>query len=165
MKILSRRGSVRVGFRENVEFSGNEVFLNNNKFMTSTVDGQLIQVDQNGKINRSDLKLSDSHKIYATSKTLVTLDENKLGIKTKSVELDYGEYTEPTIHYINDKIYVTVTDLQSQKIYLYDSQAEPIANFPVYGNSTIDLDNADADINLEFVTQGESNSILMYKKN
>ncbi|MBT8288608.1 MAG: ribonuclease HII [Flavobacteriaceae bacterium] len=165
MKILSRRGSVRVGFRENVEFSGNEVFLYNNKFMTSTVDGQLIQVDQNGKINRSDLKLSDSHKIYATSKTLVTLDENKLGIKTKSVELDYGEYTEPTIHYINDKIYVTVTDLQSQKIYLYDSQAEPIANFPVYGNSTIDLDNADADINLEFVTQGESNSILMYKKN
>ncbi|NNK88844.1 MAG: hypothetical protein HKO90_11215 [Flavobacteriaceae bacterium] len=165
MKILNRRGNVRVGFREQVEFSGNEIFLYRDTFMTTTANGQLIQVDQQGEIKKSDLKLTDDHRIFATAKTLVTLDENKLSIKQKNVELDFGQYTRPKIHYINDKIYVTATDLQSQKIYLFDSQAEPIPNFPVYGNSTIDLDNADSDRNLEFVTQGESNSIVMYKKN
>ncbi|MBT8257003.1 MAG: ribonuclease HII, partial [Bacteroidia bacterium] len=156
---------IRVGVQEQFEFSGNPVFLYRNTFLTTTADGQLVQIDQQGKVKRSDLNLSEDHKIFATSKTLVTLDENELGIKQKSVELDFGQYTEPRIHYINDKIYVSCTDLQSQKAYLFDSQAEPIENFPVYGNSTLDLDNADADRNLEFIVRGETNTIVMYKKN
>ncbi|NNK69162.1 MAG: ribonuclease HII [Flavobacteriaceae bacterium] len=164
-RILNRRGTIRVGVQEQFEFSGNPVFLYRNTFLTTTADGQLVQIDQQGKVKRSDLNLSEDHKIFATSKTLVTLDENELDIKQKSVELDFGQYTEPRIHYINDKIYVSCTDLQSQKAYLFDSQAEPIENFPVYGNSTLDLDNADADRNLEFIVRGETNTIVMYKKN
>jgi hypothetical protein len=60
---------------------------------------------------------------------------------------------------------VAITDLQSQKIYLYDSQAESIKNFPVYGNSKISLENIDKDRDLEFVVKGESNSILLYQIN
>lgn len=163
--ILNRRGSVRVGVSERFNFSGEEIFLYKNRFTTTAEDGTLIEVAQNGKVTKTDINLENEHQIYATAKTLVTLSENKLNIKEKSVELDFGEYTEPVIHYLNDKIYVTLTDLQSQKVYLFDSQAEPIANFPVYGNSTIDLANADSDSSLEFVTRAESNSIVMYKKN
>jgi hypothetical protein len=93
------------------------------------------------------------------------LSENKLDIKSKTVELDYGEYTEPQIFYIYDKIYVTTTDLQSKKIYLFDSQAKSIANFPIYGNSAIVLDNIDKDRNLEVVTKGDTNSIILYQIN
>ncbi len=165
LMILDRRGNVRVGVNDRFEFSDNEIFLYKDNFMTTTADGQLIQVDQRGKVITSDLQLRDNHLIDATAKTLVTLDENQLGIKQKTVELDFGEYTHPKIHYIYDKIYVTLTDLQTQKVHLFDSQAEPIPNFPVYGNSTIDLANADRDRDLEFVTKGESNSVVMYKKN
>ena len=62
-------------------------------------------------------------------------------------------------------IYVTTTDLQAKKIYLFDSLGKPIANFPIYGNSAIALDNIDKDRNLEVVTKGEANSIIIYKIN
>ena len=91
--------------------------------------------------------------------------ENKLSIKTNTLELDYGNYSDPEIFYINDKIYVSVTDLQSKKVYLFDSQAKSIANFPVYGNSKISMDNIDKDRNLEFVTIGDNNSIIIYQIN
>jgi hypothetical protein len=69
------------------------------------------------------------------------------------------------LFYIRDKIYVTITDLQTQKVYIYDSQGNLLPNFPVYGNSEIALDNIDKDNSLEFVTKGENNSILLYRIN
>ena len=96
---------------------------------------------------------------------MVTLTENKLNIKSRSVELDYGDYTAPQIFYINDKIYVTTTDLQAKKIYLFDSLGKPIANFPIYGNSAIALGNIDKDNNLEVITKGDDQSIIVYEIN
>ena len=150
---------------QSFDFSGEQIYLYNNTFTTTTSDGELIQVDQQGKVSKKAIGLNSEHYIDATAKTLVTLDENILSIKQKSIELDFGDYTRPKIFYINDKIYVSVTDLQEQKIHLFDSQAKPIANFPVYGNTTIDLANIDGDRNLEFVTKGEPNTIVVYKKN
>jgi hypothetical protein len=95
----------------------------------------------------------------------VALSENKLLIKNKTTELDFGDYSNCQIFYINDQIYVSVTDLQSHKIYLFDSQSKLLSNFPVYGNSSIALDNIDKDRNLEFVTKGDSNSIILYQIN
>lgn len=111
------------------------------------------------------MNLSSEHFITSTSKTLVTLSENRLTIKSRTVELDYGDYTAPKIFYIKDKIYVTTTDLQAKKIYLFDSLGKPIANFPVYGNSAIALDNIDKDHNLEVITKGDNNSIIVYEIN
>ena len=79
--------------------------------------------------------------------------------------MDYGDYTAPQIFYINDKIYVTTTDLQAKKIYLFDSLGKPVANFPIYGNSSITLDNIDKDRNLEVITKSDSNSIIVYEIN
>ena len=60
---------------------------------------------------------------------------------------------------------MSVTDLQAKKVYLFDSLAKIQNNFPVYGNSAIDFKNIDKDNNLEFVTIGDSNSIIIYQKN
>ena len=150
---------------ENIIFSSNELFLNNNKFTSTSKSGELIQVNIRGSVSKQNLGLEQNHKIDATSKTLVTLSDNNLIIRQNSYELDFGDYTAPKIFYINDKIYVTLTDLQTQKVYLFDSQARPISHFPVYGNSTIDLDNMDKDNKLEFVCIGEQNAIVVYKKN
>ena len=93
------------------------------------------------------------------------MDDNVLSIKGRKVELDLGVYSKPKIFYIYDKIYVSVTDIQNQKIYLYDSQAEPIPNFPVYGSSLIDLTDMDNDRKLELVAKDQDNSIIVYKMN
>jgi len=165
LNILSRRGSSRVTVKNKLKYSKEAIYNYKNTFTTTTTDGSLVSIDQSGNVKATPLQLTDSHNITATSKTLVSLIGNKLSIKEKTIDLDFATYSEPLLFYINDKIYVSVTDLQSQKVLLFDSQAKPIANFPVYGNSSIDLDNIDKDRSLEFVTKGENNSILVYEIN
>lgn len=163
--ILDRRGHTRIVPKTSSKFSEEAVYLYNNKFTTTTSAGNLITIDTKGNTAITNLNLSDKHHVYTTSKTLVTLSDNILTIKGRPVELEFGTYSRPIIFYLNDKIYVSVTDVQAQKIYLFDSQAKSIPNFPVYGSAQIDLGNIDKDRNLEFVTTGDDNTIILYKMN
>jgi hypothetical protein len=163
LKILNRKGRTRVDVKETIRFSENELFLYQNKFTSTNTLGQLIQVDTKGNARTRDLNLTDKHKVTTTSKTLVSMTDNKLNIKTRSIDLDYGEYTQPEIFYLNDKIYVTTTDLQSKKVYLFDSQAKPIPNFPVFGTSAATIENLDKENGLELITQADNKTIVTYK--
>ncbi|MCB4800233.1 ribonuclease HII [Neotamlana laminarinivorans] len=163
--ILDRRGKTRVTPKVQETYSNNSLYLYKNNFTTTTTSGNLYSVDAKGNVTEQPLNLNENHFIDASSKTLVTLSENLLTIKNKTTELDFGEYTTCKFFYLNDKIYISVTDLQAHKIYLFDSQSKLLKNFPVYGNSSIDLDNIDSNKNLEFVTKGESNSIIVYQLN
>jgi hypothetical protein len=163
LKVLSRQGGVRINVKDNIRFSDNELYLYKNKFTTTNTLGQLIQVDTRGKLSAKTLNLSDEHKIATTSKTLVSMTENKLKIKSRTVDLDYGEYTAPRIFYLNDKIYVTTTDLQSKKVYLFDSQAKLIPNFPVFGTAAAELQELDKDKGLELITQSDDKTLVIYK--
>ena len=165
LKILGRTGKMRVNVKEKINFSENGIYLYDGYFTTTNDKGYLIQVNQIGAVSSSNLNLDSGHQITTTSKTLVTLSENRLNIKSRVVEMDYGDYTPPQIFYINDKIYIATTDLQAKKIYLFDSLGKPIANFPVYGNSSIDMGQIDKDKTLEVVTKGEDNSIIVYEIN
>ena len=165
LNILNRRGIARVTVKNKLQYSKEAIYNYKNTFTTTTTDGNLVSIDQSGNVKTKPLQLTDDHSITATSKTLVTLKDNELTVKGKSIDLDFATYSKPQLFYINDKIYVSVTDLQSQKVLLFDSQAKSVANFPVYGNSAIDLNNIDKDRSLEFVTKGENNSILVYEIN
>jgi hypothetical protein len=165
LEILNRVGKTRVNVKNNISFSNSGIYLYDNKFTTTTATGDLIQIDDNGKMSSTNLNLGEKHSISSTSKTLVTLSDNILHIKTNKVELDFGDYTPPKIFYVNDKIYISVTDLQAKKIFLFDSLGKLIDNFPVYGNSSIDLDNIDKEKSPEFVTKGDTNSIIIYQIN
>lgn len=163
LKILNRQGDVRIDVKDKIRFSGNEIYLYQNKFTTSNTLGQLVQVDTKGKISEKDLNLTDKHNIATTSRTLVSMFENKLFINSRRVDLDYGMYTAPKIHYLNDKIYITTTDLQSKKVYLFDSQAKSIPTFPVFGTSTAELQKLDKNEGLELITQADDKTIVVYK--
>ncbi|WP_299610699.1 hypothetical protein [uncultured Aquimarina sp.] len=165
INILDRLGRTRVDVKQSVDFSKNQWQQYQNKFTSTTKDGKLIQIQSDGSVNIIDKELDPNATLVSTNKTLVTFSENKLTIKENTLELDYGVYTKPQIFYINNKIYVAITDKQSKKVYLYDSNAELFPNFPVYGNSIISLGNMDKDPNLEFAVQGEENSILIYQIN
>ncbi|HET8753607.1 MAG TPA: DUF3352 domain-containing protein [Salinimicrobium sp.] len=163
LNILSRTGSSRVSVKEDINFSENEWYEYENRFVSTNEQGELVKIDQKGNISRENLGLTEEHNMVATAKTLVTLSENELSIKGNKVTLDFGLYTEPQIFYINNKIYVAITDTQAHRVFLFDSNGELLPNFPVYGNSKIDLGNVDNDDHLEFVVQGEKNSILLYE--
>ena len=163
--ILDRIGNSRITPKTSATFSSEPVFLYNDAFTTTTANGDLMSVETNGNTALLNLNLTEKHHIDATSKTLVTQSENKLTIKGKTVELDFGSYTAPKLFYINDKIYVAITDMQAHKVYLYDSQGSLLSNFPVYGNSTVALGASNKSKNLDLLVKGENNSIILYQIN
>ncbi|MDO6761340.1 ribonuclease HII [Tamlana sp. 2_MG-2023] len=163
--ILNRTGNIRVKTKAFNSFSETPVFEYNNNFTTTTETGDLISVDTRGGVSIKNLNLTKNHNLETTSKTLVAQTENKLLIKDKTTELDFGQYSKPGLFYINDKIYVSTTDLHANKVYLFDSQSELLPNFPVYGNGPIELQQIDKDNRLEFVTKGDANSIILYQIN
>ena len=163
LNILSRTGKMRVPVKEKLNFSENEWYEYEQKFTSTNTSGELVKIDEQGKIQKKDLKLSENHQIDATEKSLVTLSENILNIKGHEISLDFGLYTAPEIFYINNKIYVSVTDTQAHKVYLFDSNGKLLPGFPVYGNSRLDLENADDDAAPELVVQGDDDVVLVYE--
>ena len=122
-------------------------------------------MDTKGNVIRTNLELANGHKIASTTKSLVSLSENNLNIKGIPITLPFGSYTPPKIYYINNIIYVTTTDLDAQKVYLFFSNGTSVSGFPVYGTSAADLTNADADKAVELAVQSESNGMLIYEIN
>jgi len=165
LKILNRVGNSRVKVAEKIDFSSNPTYLYKDNFIVTDKKGTLYSIDTKGNITKTKLNYSEDHGLAATSKTLVSNNENILSIKGKNVTLDLGVYTHPAIFYVHDKIYISVTDIQSQKVYLFDSNAEPIQNFPVYGYSLIDLEDIDNDRKIEFVCKDQENALVLYKIN
>ncbi len=165
LKILNRTGSTRVSVSEKIEFSENEVYLNNNRFIVTDKTGTLFAVDTKGKITKTRLNLNEDHGIDATSKTLSVMNDNELSIKGNKASLDLGVYTKPRIFYIYDKIYVSVTDIQTQRAFVFDSNAILFPNFPVYSSSSIDLTDIDNDRSIEIVGKFEENSLIVYTIN
>jgi len=163
LKITNRVGKTRITVNDKFSFSSNDIRLYQNKFTFTSIDGILYQINTQGKIASSNLNLSKEHGMDATSRTLAIMNDNTLQIRDKKIELELGVYSKPTIFYLNDKIYVSVTDIQNQKIYLYDSQAEAIPNFPIFGSSIIDMADINSNKKPEFVFKDQENSIKVYK--
>ncbi len=163
LKILDRRGNTRTKVNDKIDFSANAVMLYKNQFVVTDKLGALYQIGTNGKSAKTNLNLNKDHGTDAFGNTLVYMNDNVLSIKGKKLELELGVYTKPKIFYINNKIYVTVTDIQNQKVYLFDSLGEGIANFPVFGTSMIDLQDIDNDQRLEVAVKEQENAIVVYK--
>ncbi|MCE2613059.1 hypothetical protein LVD13_08760 [Flavobacteriaceae bacterium D16] len=165
LEIRNRVGKTRVPVAQRFTFSDNKVYLYLNQFTFTDDSGRLYSIDTKGKLSASKLNLDPLHRIDATSKTLATLAENILTIKGRPITLDLGVYTAPKIFYIYDKIYVSVTDIQAEKVYLFDSQTKGIPGFPVFGTDAMRLDDVDNNRRLELVTKGQDNDLILYRMN
>ena len=165
VNILSRTGQTRVKIKQDFKASNQDIYSYLKTFTTTDQQGNLIQIDPKGNVISTDLGLEVAHKITATTKSLVTLTNNILTIKGIPVTLPYGSYNAPQIFYLNNIVYVCVTDVEAQKVYLYYSDGKAVSGFPVHGVSSIDLNNVDKDKALEFVVQGESKDLLIYQIN
>ena len=163
LKITNRVGKTRIPVKNTFSFSDNDIKMYQNKFSFTSIDGILYQIDSKGNMASSNLNLAKDHGMDATSRTLAIMNDNILRIRGKKIQLELGVYSKPTIFYLNDKIYVSVTDIQNQKIYLFDSQAESIPNFPILGNSIIDMADIDNNKKAELVFKDQENSIKVFK--
>ncbi len=166
LNILDRKGKARTKVNRKLEVNLKTIFYFYKNSLTFK--------DSKGIINRVNIATGAIEKVdvvndeaYYTKieKIKVTLNSNVLKINDKSVTLDFGTYTKPKIFYVNNKYFITTTDIEAKKVYIFNSKLTLLPKFPVYGQSSIDFVNADNDSALEFVVQGENNSILIYEIN
>lgn len=163
LQILNRRGQTRIRVKEPINFSKQEIYFYKNQFSTLNSKGDLVQIDEKGRVSFQSLGFEPGSQMTASNKTLIAQWDNKLHIKNQKVELEYGDFSPPKLFYLKDKIYISTTDLQSKKVWFYDSQGNVMPGFPVYGDSSVDLVNADTDSALEFVCKSGAESLIMYQ--
>ena len=165
LHILNRQGKNRTNVKNTFDFSSNtslERFNNSLLFKNNT--NEITQVNiATGAISKLDILQGNQSYYCVKNKLTVKLEDQNLSIKKNTIELDLGNYTRPKVFYINNKFYVTITDVDTQKVYLFNSNATLLDKFPVYGLSTAEITNMDKDRKLEFAVKGDANAILIYK--
>ena len=163
LKILQRNGKDRLVISQKFDFSKNDIFNYRDQFAFTTTEGTLIQISTSGKVTSTNLSLTSAHEITGSSRSLVIIDGQMLQIREKRMSLDYGIYTDPQFFLVNDKIYISVLEASSKKLYLYDSNGKLFSGFPVLGASGIDLADIDGDKKVELVTKDEGNFLTVYR--
>ena len=165
IKILNRRGEIGLKINSKISKSRNPIWQYLNTFTTSDKEGNLVQIDTRGNIIKTPEDWSENHLLEMTSKTLVSISENILTIKGIPVKLPYGNYTRPKIFNIKNKLLISVTDKDAQKVYLFSSNGNQVNGFPVYGTDSVDIITNNGDDSFGLIVQSESNGIIIYKIN
>ncbi len=137
--ITDRRGKTRVKPNKKVILTEQDLYKHKNKFVTIDQKQRLITIDQNGSVTEKVLPLETPYMFSASQETLAYLSENKLTINNELIELDFGVYSPPIVVSVDGKTWITVTDLQSQKVYVFDHKGNVAPNFPVFGSGPINL--------------------------
>ncbi|MDG2173625.1 MAG: hypothetical protein P8K70_01195 [Flavobacteriaceae bacterium] len=163
LKILNRRGKIRIKIKDNIKFSNTDVFRFNNYLICTSEKGNLVQIDMNGSVSTRKLNLSNNHKINSKYNLVSIIDGNKLTNLNKSIDLPFGNYSDPLIFSYNKRKKFSIFDNQSKKIYLFDDKLNLVESFPLYSISNIDLDNIDKDQNLELILAEDESSIRLYE--
>lgn len=162
LHILDRRGDVRVNYTTNIQFSGQPWYVYDGKFTSTTKDGDIVQISEKGDVSILERDLAQTHHLVANQRLLVTFSENKLRINEVGIELNYGFYSSPQILQHQDKTWVSITDRQAKKLYVFDEFGNSIPGFPVFGTSAVDY-FATASNTLQIMVEGEDQAILIYE--
>ena len=162
LKILNRQGKTRIKVNEKINFSRQEIYPYLGTFAGTNLDGDLTQIDTRGNVLTSNLGLSKNHKIVIGYESLVTLSENKLTIKGIPITLPYGNYTKPKVFKFSNMIYVTTTEIESEKVYLFRENGKTVKGFPVYGTTSASLSKSKKNNQLELVVGSDKKEIIVY---
>ena len=162
LNLLSRRGKPRIELTKKFAFSEIPIAKEGSKFVVITKDNKKESISQNGKVKSISLDVSANYNFSVTGTTKVTLDDNLLRIKGKLVELPFGIYTKPKLFFANRSIYVSVTETQDNKVYLYKSSGSLVKGFPVFGSSLASVSEGTKRGSLKIVVKGENNEVICY---
>lgn len=162
IRILDRTGKDRIETKENILLAKGQSKVYKNKISLISKAGVLHQWGINGDKSASVLSNEPITGWDATTKSLVYMAANQMNIKGKEIALDFGYFTAPKIFYLQDKLYFTTTNTETQKVFLFDSQGQPLPHFPILGYGGVDIGDMDNDGILELITQSTSNTLTVY---
>jgi hypothetical protein len=166
LNILHRTGQSRINVNDKFKFGESAIYNEDNQFVFITSEDEKISIDQNGKVNKQKLNSSSGNVVWEIlGNTKATLDDNILRINNQKVELPFGIYTTPKISVSNRRILISVTDLQQQRTYVYNSLGELLSNFPVYGTSIMEFGDANNNNRPNGIVKGGEKEVVLYEVN
>ena len=142
LKILNRRGKVRIKINEDYNYSKDEIFQYQNSLLTTSVNNKIVKIDMNG--NSKELSsMSFNGKYVSDKKTIYTLQKNILSNSKKNIEIQFGKYEDFST--ISDKknTFINIYDSQNNKLYLFDDEINTVKGFPILSdaNASFILEN------------------------
>lgn len=158
--ILDRRGNIRIKVPKDI-FIQSSLFKYKNGLIGFDNKNNIVRIDLSGKITKQEL-INSEKELFAYENNKVTFGSNKLIINGREFTLPYGSYQNLKIHKKTNNSYYSIFDIDSQKIYLFNSD-EIIDGFPFYSTSDIDINNDKNKTHLIFL--GDKNEIQLYSLN
>ena len=162
LNVLSRIGKSRIKVNKTFDFSDIPIAYEGKKIVVIEKNNQKSSVDASGKITTKKIDPSVPYYFSNHGKLTVSMIDNLLSINSKSTELPFGIYSQPQIFIANRRFYISVTEVQENKIYAYNSLGELQSGFPVFGKSLIDLVAPKEGETPLLVVLGNKNEFLVY---
>ena len=125
MKILNRRGKIRIKINGDYNYSKDEIFQYQNSLLTTTVNNKIVKIDMKG--NSKELSsMSFDGKYVSDKKTIYILQKNILSNSKKNIEIQFGKYENFSA--ISDKknTLLNIYDSQNNKLYLFDDEINTV---------------------------------------
>lgn len=163
LRILDRTGKTKISVKDKIDFSENEVYEHQGKFIIGMRNGNVLQINPAGKVITQKTAFPQPYYLRPSHATWISMAENTLTIGAKKLVLDFGVYTEPRLFRYKNAFYVAVTDTQTHKVYIYTDKGELLPHFPVYGTTAIDMADADLNKKPEFAVLSDSHTVIIYK--
>ncbi|RDK84315.1 LamG domain-containing protein [Marinirhabdus gelatinilytica] len=161
LNILSRTGKTRVPVKNTFQFSDIPITREGSNFVV-IVDGNVKNtINSQGKVTTQPLQVANNYHFTVLGTTKATLDDNLLRINGKLVELPLGVYTAPKLVSANRKTYVTVTETQEKKVYLFQKNGDLVNGFPVFGASPAYVESTNG--NMYLVAKSGDREVVVYK--
>ena len=159
LKILNRRGKVRIKINEDYNYSKDEIFQYQNSLLTTTVNNNIVKIDMNGN-SKEVSSMSFNGKYVSDKKTIYTLQKNILSNSKKNIEIQFGKYENFSA--ISDKknTLINIYDSQNNKLYLFDDEINTVKGFPILAdtNASFILENN----KIEFCVISDSKKIKYF---
>lgn len=162
LNILHRTGKVRVPLSKKFEFSEIPIEEEKNNFVVITKDNNKISISQTGKTTTQTLDVSNSYGFVVSGNVKATMDDNLLRINGKLTELPFGIYTQPKIFTVNRSKYITTTETQESKVYVFDTSGDLLHGFPVYGTSASEIGRLSSKAEIGLVVKGSEKEVVLY---
>ena len=142
LKILNRRGKIRIKINGDYNYSKDEIFQYQNSLLTTTVNNKIVKIDMNGN-SKEVSSMSFDGKYVSDKKTIYTLQKNILSNSKKNIEIQFGKYENFSA--ISDKknTLLNIYDSQNNKLYLFDDEINTVKGFPILAdaNASFILEN------------------------
>lgn len=165
LNILSRVGKPRVSVSKNFNFSEIPITGEDDTFVVITKENTKERISQDGKISSQKLDVGSNYWFAINGNVKITLDDNLLRINGKLAELPIGVYTKPQLFNVQRNTFVTITETQENKVYVFDKNGQLLNGFPVYGTAAASIDSGSGKNNIIVVTKGDANSLILYSSN